>query len=162
MIRRLLALIGLGGRERTPSPHLAIDEAWTFSEIRDKHRFLRWVLSAVPDGTIWSIEGVSDPAILYLAQEFSASDGVQIPRATIWPRQNTMKLLLTPESKERLSASLQKWDLDRDLIHQHIYSDAALYFRSYDNLHESCTWVSRLISRDQLEPLLEDNVASLA
>lgn len=41
------------------------------------------------------------------------------------------------------------------------YSDETLYFRSYDNLDESCTWVSRLISRDQPERLIKSNAVSL-
>ena len=40
-------------------------------------------------------------------------------------------------------------------------SDETLYFRSYDNLDESCTWVSRLISRDQPERLIKSNAVSL-
>jgi len=161
MLRRLLALIGLGGRVRTSSATLDIEEAWTFSAIRDKHRFFKWVLSVVPEGTTWSIEGVNDPAIIEALREVSATDDVRMPQATIWPRQNTVKVLLTQKSKAKLSLCLEKWDLDRNLIHQHIYSDTALYFQSYDNLDENCTRVSCLISRDRLEPLIEGNVAFL-
>lgn len=41
------------------------------------------------------------------------------------------------------------------------HRSGALYLRSYDNLDASCTWVSRLISRSQLEPLVESKVVSL-
>lgn len=161
MLRGLLALIGLGSRNEGPVAKFDFDKAWSFLQIRDKHRFLKWVLSIVPDGTVWNIEGVYDPAILEVLREFPATDNVRISRATIWPRQHTLKVLLTEASKAKLASCLEKWNLDGDLIHQHIYSDTAVYFRSYDNLHENCTWVSHLISRDQLEPLIAGNVVSL-
>src|SRR5262245_48690525 len=78
MLRRLLAVIGLGGRVRTSSATLDIEEAWTFSAIRDKHRFFKWVLSVVPEGTTWSIEGVNDPAIIEALREVSATDDVRM------------------------------------------------------------------------------------
>jgi hypothetical protein len=102
MLRGLLRLIGLGGRDEGPSIYLDFDGTWTFSRIEDKHLFLKWVLSVVPDGAVWSIEGVRDPAILDVLRGFSVNDNLQIPRATIWPRQRTQNVLLTEASKATL------------------------------------------------------------
>jgi len=116
------------------------------SMVNNKNGFLTKLINTVPNGTIWSIEGIENTEILKCLDRYKIEDEYRISRNTIWPKQKMIRVKLDSEAKNFLNSKIPNWDLDVDIIHQHLYFKDKTFFTSYDNMHEDCTMISNRLS----------------
>lgn len=103
---------------------------------------LKEIIRIVPENSIWSVEGLYSKEIYDVIEPFVIEDEVYIKRATIFPKQDCFKIQLNQKSKKIIASKIDDWNLDWEMIHQHIYKGKISYLNSYDNLHEACTWIA--------------------
>lgn len=120
-----------------------LKNCYSIIKITDKNILLQQIILGVPDNSIWAIEGLYDRNIIGVLKNHFSDDESNAYKATIWPGQDSYTIKLTEAAKKDIIANLYNWNLDSDIIHQHIYLSDTFYFTLYDNLSESCTWVGK-------------------
>lgn len=161
MLTRLLQALGWVTKAERGGAQIDVRNALMFKEIRDKACLLSAIIDFVPDGSIWSIEGGLGSEHEILAR-FAARDDVKTMKATIWPRQQSISVLLDNESKSVIRSWLQKWDLNSSFIHQHIHYSGRFYLTAFDNLDRVCTYVSTDVAAEVIEKLVADGCVEVA
>jgi hypothetical protein len=134
------------------------DDCWTVDKIINRNRLLARLIELVPIDSIWTIEGLSDKNIYDLISKHIFVDDNKVWNGTIWPKQNFFKIQLTETAKTDILKELPGWDLELNIIHQHIYKDNKYYLTSYDNLHEWCTWISMYFDIVEMNKLKDQNI----
>ena len=137
--------------------YLDNNNSFGFSRVHNKNELLKEIIRNVPENSVWSIEGIQSKEIFEIIEPFVIDDEVYIKRATIFPKQDFFKVHLTQESKKIITSKMDSWNLDWEIIHQHIYKEKETYLNSYDNLHEACTWISNELRNKikNIEELIE-------
>lgn len=161
MLNRLLRALGWVTKAEREGAKIDVRNALMFKEIRDKACLLSAIIDFVPDGSIWSIEGGFGSEHEILAS-FEARDEVKTMKATIWPRQQSIKVLLNAESKPVIKSWIQKWDLNSSFVHQHIHYSGRFYLTAFDNLDRMCTYVSPDVAAEVIEKLVADGCVQVA
>lgn len=162
MLRHILRRLGWGRSENGKSSPIddarTDDPRWTFSEVHRPHAFLKWVLSVVPDESIWTVDGVSRRTRKFLSR-FRGPGPANGIGPLSWSTLPSVEVTLDAEAKTLILEQVDQWDLDRDFIHQSISHGGTLYFLAYDNLQHSS--VSKRIAADQLQALIADGIVSV-
>jgi hypothetical protein len=156
--------ISLGQRTRRERGSLARLPAtsWQIERISDRAELLNRLVAHAPDGATWSIEGIDDPKVITQLEPFSCSDEIRVPRARVWPRQVMIKLRLNALTKPQLVKLMPTIDLDRNLLHQHIYLGPEYLLAAYDHLDSGCTFISqRFVSPDDMSKWVRDGIITL-
>lgn len=160
MFTRLLQALGWVTKEEREGRRIDYGSSLCVTGIRNKSEFLINILELVPDGSVWSIEGIHDEQILADLAPYRTTDDVRVVKATIWPRQTQIKVLLNPESKQRIKELLPDWDLNLNFIHQHIYFGQEFLLTSHDNLADGITYLSPALDRNRLDSLAQAGLFS--
>ena len=147
-----------GIRSEIKGNQIDFKTCWTVNKIYDRNRFLARLIELVPDNSIWTIEGLSDKDIYNLIAKHIVIDDTKIWRGSIWPKHDLYKIKLSEKAKKDLLKGLSKWDLVRNIEHQHIYKGDKFYMTSYDNLHESSTWLSKDFDIKEITTLKDQGV----
>jgi hypothetical protein len=147
-----------GIRTDIKGKELELDDCWIINKINDRNKLLSRLIELVPVDSIWTIEGLSDKKIYEVISNHLFSDDAKVWKGTIWPKQNFFKIKLTDKAKDDILQDLPNWDLDWNIIHQHIYKGDKFYLTSYDNLDEACTWISKEFDIIELNKLKGQNV----
>lgn len=134
------------------------DNCWTLKKINDREELLKRIIEIAPENSIWSIEGIEEKYIYETISKHITSDDKIMQNGTIWPKQKNVKVLLTEIARKEIINSIPNWNLDYNIMHQHIYKADMVYFSSYDNLHPRCTWFSNIIAKEEFKTLSEENI----
>lgn len=134
------------------------NNCWTLNKINNRHIFLSRIIELVPIDSIWYIEGIVDEIILSVISKYFDNDNTKMEIGTIWPKQKSYRIKLTKEAKAKILNVIDRWALDWQLEHQHIYKDNEVFLSSYDNLHKRATWVSKGIEWKEMEKLKTENI----
>ena len=156
MLKSILKFIGWVPKEERNGAEIDFNNAWEFESISKKNEFLSWLIQYVPNNSIWSIEGLYNKELFRIIRHYLTDDGLQVQRGTVWPRPKYCKVLLNEESKNTILKNINKWNLDVDIIHQHIYYQKDIYLTSYDNL--TCVWLTKIIDQSELDKLEEEGI----
>ncbi len=140
---------------RKKAKKIDVNNSWSVIKIDDKESFFKRILTLVPDNSIWSIEGVADNDLGNYLLKFRFEDEQIVRKGTIWPRKETLKVLINEDSRKALIENLTLKNLDRDIIHQHIYKDDKFYLSSYDCLDAACTWISKGFKHSDFKELID-------
>lgn len=154
MFESIRKFLGIEKGRESEITQLDNDNSFCFSRVHNKNELLKEIIRNVPENSIWSIEGLQSKEISDIFEPFVIDDEVHIKRATIFPKQDLFKVQLTQESKKKIASNINSWNLDWEIIHQHIYKGKETYLISYDNLHEACTWISNEL-RDKIKKIEE-------
>ena len=155
MFTRLLQALGWVTKEEREGRRIDYGSSLCVTGIRNKSEFLVNMLDLVPDGSVWSIEGIHDEQILADLAPYRTTDDVRVIKATVWPRQTQIKVLLNTESKPGIIELLPAWDLNLNFIHQHIYYGEDFLLTSHDNLADGITYLSPALDRSRLDSLAQ-------
>ena len=150
--------MGLIPKSEFENKIIDFSDARAFKSIKDKNKFLAWLIVYVPSGSIWHIEGIWSEEVFHTIRDYLTADCFQTYKWFAKPRLKYIKVLLEDQSKKAVCEKIDGWDLDSELIHQHIYFGDHVYLTSYDNLHENCTWVSDKIETAELNRLEEEGI----
>ena len=99
MFTRLLQALGWVTKEEREGRRIDYGSSLCVTSIRNKSEFLVNMLDLVPDGSVWSIEGIHDEQILADLAPYRTTDDVRVIKATIWPRQTQIKVLLNTDAR---------------------------------------------------------------
>jgi len=132
--------------------------AWTL-EIYSPHAFLSWLVSIVPNQSVWTVDGLYDRRARQFLKRFRAGGQVKMFNATTSLKLPFVEVDLNSESKPLIMAQIHQWNLDTDFIHQSIRCGDTVYFLAHDNLQD--TWLSKRVTADQLRPLITSGVVSI-
>lgn len=160
MFAQLLKAIGWVPKEEREGEKIDYENSLCATNIRDKNEFLAHIIDMVPDGSVWSVEGIVDERILAYLEAYRTIDDVKVMRATAWPRLTQIKVLLNEASKKRIRALLPEWDLNLNFIHQHIYYDENFLLTSFDNLADGITFLSTELDQGALNSLAKEGLFS--
>jgi hypothetical protein len=129
-------------------------DCWVVTKINDHSEFLQWLINAVPNNSIWSIDHVFDQKMLDTLCRFEVDAEVINNKKLTVPRTNIC-VRLSETSKPVICKELENWDFKMNAIHQHIYQNEKYFFTAYDNLHPKCTELSLTFEKDELKKLSE-------
>jgi len=156
MLKAIKKILGIeAGNE---GKQIDFKKAWTVDRIKDRNKFLSKIIELVPSESIWTIEGHYDEGIHKIIFKHLIEDDIKVWKGTVWPKQNFIKVKLTDDAKSDILNALPSWNLKHNIIHQHIYKDGQFYLTSFDNLEETCTWVSMEFPKSELDKLKEDDI----
>lgn len=76
MFTRLLQALGWVTKDEREGRRIDYGSSLCVTGIRDKNDFLAHIIDLVPDGSVWSIEGIYDEQILAALAPYRTSDGI--------------------------------------------------------------------------------------
>ncbi|MGB0368289.1 MAG: hypothetical protein ACPGU4_03745 [Flavobacteriales bacterium] len=142
----------LGKKDEPSALADELDDSWVISSIASHSDFFRWLLQAVPENSIWSIDHVFDKKMLGTLMRFK-SQSDHLKKGVFYINNAEINVLLSTEAKQAILEKLDTWDFEANAIHQRIYQNNTLYFVAYDNLHPLCTWLSLSFEKDEIKSL---------
>lgn len=157
MFKKFLKKIGWISEEERSGKMVDAFNCYSLFEIKDPRNLLIEILNLVPDDSIWAIEGVYSEHIISFLKQFHVEDDESVELGTVWPSQKKIRVLLTKDAKNAIIEELKNWNIDVDIVHQHIYKSGFFYFTSYDNLKSGCIWLTNQIEERKISPLIEKN-----
>ena len=117
--------------------NIDLNHAWSLSDIGDADRFFEWLFAAVPDGSVFVIEGAVDDeaAIFCTLRKYATDDEFKVSKGTLFPRSNVIKLQLTKQNKADIIDDIK--DTAWSFVHTAVYHDKTVLTQSWDGLESA-------------------------
>lgn len=127
--------------------------SYSLLSIKNKNALLKFMVDRAPDGSLWSISDLE-------GNNFEQLKPFEWPGHISHKPGDGIVVVLAPENKGRIKEIIDKIDFDKECTHQGIRpKNGGRFFDSNDYLLESCTYVSKKISKDDIRALMQQGIA---